>query len=97
MPEQPTARLARRASRMTWSLVGALPLCGMPAGAMAQSVPASLRACFVCFALLYPIGSFFTIYVRFGSLVRCFALTALLIVVLRHPFAWPELDREETA
>jgi hypothetical protein len=45
MPEQQTARVARRASRMTWSLACALPLCGMPAAAMAQSVPASLRAC----------------------------------------------------
>ncbi|HEX4268756.1 MAG TPA: hypothetical protein VHY36_12775 [Steroidobacteraceae bacterium] len=45
MPEQPTARIARRASRMTWSLVCALPLCGIPAGAIAQSVPPSLRAC----------------------------------------------------
>lgn len=30
---------------MTWSLVCALPLCGIPAGAIAQSVPPSLRAC----------------------------------------------------
>ncbi|MFZ1870620.1 MAG: hypothetical protein WAU49_19240, partial [Steroidobacteraceae bacterium] len=45
MPEQPTARVARRASLMTWSLVCALPLCGIPAGAIAQSVPPALRAC----------------------------------------------------
>jgi hypothetical protein len=45
MPEQPTVRVARRVSRMTWSMVCALPLCGVPVGAMAQSVPASLRAC----------------------------------------------------
>jgi hypothetical protein len=60
-------------------------------------VPAGLRASFICFAFLYPIGSFFTIRYRFGSMVRCFALTALLIAVLRHPFPWPELDSEETA
>ena len=30
---------------MTWSLVCALPLCGIPAGAIAQSVPPGLRAC----------------------------------------------------
>ena len=59
--------------------------------------PAGLRGCFLCFALLYPIGSFFIIRYRFGSMVRCFALTALLVVVLRYPFAWPELDAEETA
>ena len=45
MPEQPTARVPRRASRMTWSLVCALPLGGIPAGAIAQSVPPGLRAC----------------------------------------------------
>jgi hypothetical protein len=60
-------------------------------------VPTGVRTCFVCFALLYPIGSFFTIRYRFGSMVRCFALTALLIAVLRHPFPWAELDREEPA
>jgi hypothetical protein len=30
---------------MTWSLICALPLCGIPAGAFAQSVPPGLRAC----------------------------------------------------
>jgi hypothetical protein len=60
-------------------------------------VPAGLRSCFVCFALLYPIGSFFTVRYRFGSMVRCSALTALLITVLRYPFPWTELDSEEPA
>jgi hypothetical protein len=45
MPEQPTARVARRTSPMTWTLVWALPLCGIPAGAFAQSIPPGLRAC----------------------------------------------------
>jgi hypothetical protein len=56
-----------------------------------------LRGCFLCFAFLYPVGSFFLLRYRFGSMVRCFALGALLIVVLRFPFAWPEFDREEAA
>jgi hypothetical protein len=59
--------------------------------------PAGLRGCLLCFAFLYPIGSFFILRYRFGSMVRCFALGALLIAVLRFPFAWPEFDREEAA
>jgi hypothetical protein len=45
MPEKQTVRVPRRASRMTWSLVCTLPLCGIPAAAMAQSIPPGLRAC----------------------------------------------------
>lgn len=45
MPEQPIARVARRVSRMMGPVVCALPLCGIPAGAIAQSVPPGLRAC----------------------------------------------------
>jgi hypothetical protein len=59
--------------------------------------PPGLRASLLCFAFLYPIGSFFILRYRFGSMVRCFALGALLIVVLRHPFAWPEFDEAEAA
>jgi hypothetical protein len=58
---------------------------------------AGLRGCFLCFAFLYPIGSFFILRYRFGSMVRCFALGALLMMVLRSPFAWAEFDREEAA
>lgn len=45
MPEQPAARAPRQARRMTWSMLCVLPLCGIPAGAFAQTVPAALRAC----------------------------------------------------
>ena len=56
-----------------------------------------LQACYVCFAFLYPIGTFFTLKYRFGSLVRSVALTALLVVVLRYPFPWTALDEGELA
>lgn len=45
MREPPTARVARRGSRLMGPMVCALPLCGIPAGAVAQTVPPSLRAC----------------------------------------------------
>jgi len=54
-----------------------------------------LKACFVCFALLFPVGTFFTLKYRFGSLVRCFALCALLAVMLRYPMPWKMLDEPE--
>lgn len=45
MPKQPAARVAGQLRRMTWSVVCVLPLCSVPAAALAQSVPAGLRAC----------------------------------------------------
>ncbi len=51
-----------------------------------------MKAVYMCFAILYPIGTFFTIKYRFGSLIRSFALTALFVVLLRFPFPWAELD-----
>ena len=45
MPKQPAARVAGQLRRMTWSVVCVLPLSGVPAGALAQNVPAGLRAC----------------------------------------------------
>lgn len=45
MPKQPAARVAGQLRRMKWSVVCVLPLCGVPAGALAQNVPAGLHAC----------------------------------------------------
>lgn len=45
MPKQPAARVAGQLRRMTWSVVCVLPLCSVPAAALAQNVPAGLRAC----------------------------------------------------
>lgn len=45
MPKQPAARVAGQLRRMTWSVVCVLPLCSVPAGVLAQNVPAGLRAC----------------------------------------------------
>lgn len=45
MPKQPAASAGEQVRRIAWSMVCALPLCGLTAGAWAQSVPAGLRAC----------------------------------------------------
>jgi hypothetical protein len=46
MPELLAASVPGRLQRMTWPLVCVLPLCGIPAGAFAQSAAdAALRAC----------------------------------------------------
>jgi len=47
MPQQPAARASRLTRRMTWPMVCVLPLCGIAAGASAQTdaIPAGLRAC----------------------------------------------------
>lgn len=45
MPELPASRVLGQARRMTWSMVCVLPICGVPAGVLAQNVPAGLRAC----------------------------------------------------
>lgn len=46
MSEQLVMRVPGQSRRMTWwSLVSVLPLCGLAAAALAQSVPPGLRAC----------------------------------------------------
>jgi hypothetical protein len=45
MPELPASRVSGQARRMMWSIVCVLPICGAPAGVLAQNVPAGLRAC----------------------------------------------------
>jgi hypothetical protein len=45
MPELPTPRFSAQLRRMMLSLACTLPVCGLPAGVSAQSVPAGLRAC----------------------------------------------------
>jgi hypothetical protein len=47
---------------------------------------------FACFAIIFTIGTFFTIRYRFAAPVRILALAVLLFGALRHPMAWPELD-----
>ncbi len=45
MPKLPSEYAVARLRRMTVAVVCILPLCGIPAGAWAQSAPAALRAC----------------------------------------------------
>lgn len=45
MPEKTAACVLAQMRQMMGSLICALPICGLPASALAQSVPASLRAC----------------------------------------------------
>ena len=45
MSELLPTRVLRESRRMTLALACALPFCGLPGGASAQSVPAGLRAC----------------------------------------------------
>lgn len=52
-----------------------------------------LDASFACLCLILGFSTFFTMQYAFSNTVRCFALIALLILVMRHPFYWPELDR----
>src|SRR5512146_2583361 len=45
MPELLPTRVLARSRRMTFAVVCTLPLCGLSADAMAQTVPTGLRAC----------------------------------------------------
>ena len=57
-----------------------------------RRVAPGLDASFACLCLILGFSTFFNMHYAFSNTVRCFALTALLIVVMRHPFYWPELD-----
>ena len=56
-----------------------------------RSIP-GLNGSFACLCLILGFGTFFTMQYAFSNTVRCFALTALLVIVMRYPFYWPELD-----
>jgi hypothetical protein len=57
--------------------------------------PRGLSAAFACFAVLFGWETFLTLRYSFDRPARTIALTILLGIVLRFPFAWPTLDAPE--
>jgi hypothetical protein len=52
----------------------------------------SVAWCFLCFALLFTADTYFTWRFALTSDVRAMVLLLPLVIVLRYPFAWDELD-----
>ncbi len=53
-----------------------------------------LKASFLCFAPIFSFQTYITWRYRYSCEFRTLALAALLVLVLRHRFPWPELDRQ---
>jgi len=51
-----------------------------------------LGACFGCFAAIFNIETFLSNRFTFAAEARTLALVVLLVLILRHPFAWTALD-----
>ena len=47
---------------------------------------------FACFAIIFTVGTFFTIRLRMAAPARILALLLLLYGTIRRPLPWPELD-----
>ena len=56
-----------------------------------RSIP-GFEGSFACLCLILGFGTFFTMQYAFSNTIRCFALTALLVIAMRYPFYWSELD-----
>ncbi len=56
-----------------------------------RTVP-GLEFSFACLCIILGFTTFFTTYYPFGNSLRCVALCALLVAVLRYPFYWSPFD-----